>query len=215
LQNNPDTAVEIIWNFSPFRLYNTTKALFRSLRDKWMIEEISVIRTVLGGDVDSFRLLVQRYQGPVIRMIKNIIDDHHTCEDIAQDVFLTAYKKLPSFDPARSSFSTWLFTIARNKSLNALKRKRILSMSSLPENPDSSTLADSLTQKEFFNQLDKVLQTLPSKQKTAFVLAEFEKLPYEQIAQIEGVRIGTIKSRINRAKKKLKSALKNLEEDSV
>ncbi len=49
-----------------------------------MIEEISIVRAVLDGDVDSFRLLVQRYQGPVIRMIKNIIDDHHICEDIAQ-----------------------------------------------------------------------------------------------------------------------------------
>lgn len=180
-----------------------------------MIEEISTIRAVLDGDVDSFRLLVQRYQGPVIRMIKNIINDHHICEDIAQDVFLVAYKKLSSFDPARSSFSTWLFTIARNKSLNTLKKKRALSMNNLPENPDSSIPADSLTQKEFFDRLDQVLQNLPAKQKTAFILAEFEKLPYEQIAQIEGVRIGTIKSRINRAKKKLRSALKSLEEDGV
>ncbi len=180
-----------------------------------MIEEISIIRAVLGGDVDSFRLLVQRYRGPVIRMIKNIIDDHHICEDIAQDVFLAAYKKLPSFDPARSSFSTWLFTIARNKSLNAAKKKRTLSMSSLPENPDSSAPADSLAQQEFFDRLDQVLQRLPAKQKTAFVLAEFEKLPYEQIAQIEGARIGTIKSRINRAKEKLRSALKSFEDDNA
>ncbi len=180
-----------------------------------MIEEISIVKAVVGGDIDSFRLLVHRYQGPVIKMIKNIIDDHHICEDIAQDVFLTTYKKLPSFDPARSNFSTWLFTIARNKSLNALKKKRALSMSNLPENPDSSTPADSLTQKEFFDRLDQVLLILPTKQKTAFVLAEFEKLPYEQIAQIEGVRIGTIKSRINRAKNKLRSALNSFEEYDV
>lgn len=180
-----------------------------------MIEETSIIRAVLSGEVDSFRLLVERYQGPVIRMTRNIIDDHHICEDIAQDVFFTAYKKLSSFDPARSSFSTWLFTIARNKSLNAVKKKKALSMSRLPENPDSSAPADSLSQQEFFDRLDNVLQTLPAKQKTAFVLAEFEGLPYEQIAQIEGVRTGTIKSRIHRAKKKLKSALKNFEEDNV
>ena len=133
-----------------------------------MIEEISIIRVVLDGDIESFRLLVQRYQGPVIRMIKNIIDDHHICEDIAQDVFLTAYKKLSSFDPDRSSFSTWLFTIARNKSLNAVKKKRTLSMSTLPENSDSSTPANSLAQQEFFDRLDQVLKTLPNKQKTAF-----------------------------------------------
>ena len=180
-----------------------------------MSDELRIIRDVLEGDVDSFRLLVERYQRPVIRMIRNIIEDYHVCEDIGQDVFLTAYEKLASFDPSRSNFSTWLFTIARNKSINAIKKKKLLSISNLPENSDSSRPADSLTQKEFFDQLDRVLQDLPAKQKTAFVLAEFEKLPYEQIAQIEGVRIGTIKSRINRAKDKLRSALKNFEENSV
>jgi RNA polymerase sigma-70 factor, ECF subfamily len=180
-----------------------------------MIEEANIIRVILDGDIESFRLLVQRYQGPVIRMIKNVIDDHHICEDIAQDVFFTAYKKLPSFDPDRSSFSTWLFTIARNKSINAARKKKILSMDNMPENPDLSTPAGSLAQKEFFNRLDQVLKTLPAKLKTAFVLAEFEKLPYEQIAQIEGARIGTIKSRINRAKKKLRLALKSFEGDGT
>ena len=97
------------------------------------MEEINIIRSVLDGDTESFRLLVQRYQGPIVGMIRNIIDDHHMCEDIAQDVFFTAYRKLPSFDPGRSSFSTWLFTIARNKSINAAKKKRMVSMGTLPE----------------------------------------------------------------------------------
>ncbi|MFB0524852.1 MAG: sigma-70 family RNA polymerase sigma factor [Phycisphaerae bacterium] len=178
-----------------------------------MIKETDVIHQVLNGDVDSFRLLVQRYQRPVISMIKNIINDQHMCEDVAQDVFLTAYKKLDSFDPARSNFSTWLFTIAKNKSLNVLKKKRALSMSQLPEKTDSRNPSDELGEKELFDELDRILQTLPVRQKTAFVLAEFEKLPYAEIAQIEGVRIGTIKSRINRAKRKLSSALENLDGD--
>ncbi|MHC4360070.1 MAG: RNA polymerase sigma factor, partial [Planctomycetota bacterium] len=84
-----------------------------------------------------------------------------------------------------------------------------------PENSNQSPAGDNLTQIEFFSLLDQALETLPTKQKTAFVLAEFEKLPYEQIAQIEGIRIGTIKSRINRAKKKLRSALKNFEESNT
>jgi len=180
-----------------------------------MIDEISIIRLVLEGDIDSFRSLVQRYEKPVIRMIRNIINDHHVCEDIAQDVFFTAYRKLESYDPARSSFSTWLFTIARSKSINAAKKKRTPSITNLPENPDLSTPGDTLAQKEFFDRLDKVLATLPTKLKTAFILAEFEKLPYEQIAQIEGARTGTIKSRINRAKNKLRSALKGLEENRI
>ena len=178
-----------------------------------MVEEISIIRAVLNGDIDAFRLLVQRYQGPVIRMIKNIIADHHICEDIAQDVFFTAYKKLASFDPARSSFSTWLFTIARNKGINAAKKKRPLSMSNPPQTSDSSAPSESLIRNEFFDRLDCALNGLSAKHKAAFVLAEFEKLPYEQIAQIEGIKIGTVKSRVNRAKRKLRSVLKSFEGD--
>ena len=172
-----------------------------------MIEETGFIKAVLEGDTESFRLLVQRYQKPVIRMIANLIDDRHICEDIAQDVFLAAYKNLPSFDPARSSFSTWLFTITRNKSINAMKQKRLLSISNPPENPDLSEPADSLIRDELFVRLDRALGSLNPKHRRALVMAEFENLPYEQIAQIEGVRIGTVKSRINRAKRKLKSAL--------
>lgn len=176
-----------------------------------MIEETGIIRAVLEGDTESFRLLVQRYQKPLIRMIANLINDRHICEDIAQEVFLTAYKKLPSFDPARSSFSTWLFTIARNKSINSIKKREIISVSNPPENPDFTEPGDSLIRDELFVKLDRALKSLCFKHRRALVLAEFENLPYEQIAQIEGVRIGTIKSRINRAKHKLKSALEGID----
>jgi len=178
-----------------------------------MTEETGIIRAVLEGDTESFRLLVQRYQKPIIRMIANLINDRHTCEDIAQEVFLAAYKKLPTFDSARSSFSTWLFTIARNKSINAMKKRRVSSTGNPPENPDFSEPADSLIRDELFAKLDRALQSLHPGHKRALIMAEFENLPYEQIAQIEGVRIGTIKSRINRAKQRLRSALDGIDGD--
>jgi RNA polymerase sigma-70 factor (ECF subfamily) len=175
-----------------------------------MIEESGIIKTVLEGETESFRLLVERYQKPVIRMIANLINDRHICEDIAQEVFLAAYKKLPSFDPNRSSFSTWLFTIAKNKSINAMKKRRILSVNIPPDNPDFSEPGDSLIREELFVKLDRALMSLSPKHKRAIIMAEFEGLPYEQIAQVEGVRIGTIKSRINRAKHRLRSALDSI-----
>lgn len=178
-----------------------------------MIEETGIIRAVLEGDTESFRLLVQRYQKPVTRMIANLINDRHICQDVAQEVFLAAYKKLPSFDPARSNFSTWLFTIARNKSINAIKKRRIPSVSNPPENPEFSEPVDSLIRDELFAKLNQALQSLSPGHRRALILAEFEDLPYEQIAQIEGVRIGTIKSRINRAKHRLRSVMEGLDGD--
>ncbi len=174
-----------------------------------MTEEIGIIRQVLNGNSDSFELLVQRYQQPVVRMIRNITGDGQACEDIGQDVFFAAYRKLSSFDPASSKFSTWLFTIARNRSINWLKKKKPLNLSNLPENVDERSPYDGLLQKEFFARLDSALNNLAAKQRVAFVLAEFEELPYEEIAQIEGTTLGTVKSRINRAKKKLRIALKD------
>ncbi len=178
-----------------------------------MTEETCIIRAVLEGETESFRLLVQRYQKPIIRMIANLINDRHICEDIAQDVFLAAYKKLPSFNPTRSSFSTWLFTIARNKSINAVKKRKIMPVSNPPENPDFSEPGDTLIRNELFVKLDRALESLNPGHRRAIVMAEFENLPYEQIAQIEGVRIGTIKSRINRAKNRLRSALESADGD--
>lgn len=175
----------------------------------------TVIRRVLEGDIESFRFILERYERPVVRMIRNITNSTDSFEDIAQDVFLTAYKKLASFDPARSNFSTWLFTIARNKSLNALKKKKPLLMSELPEKNNPHNPSDDVAEKEFFDQLDKALRAVPSRQRRAFILAEFENLSYEQIAQIEGARLGTIKSRINRAKKKLRTALEEFGGDII
>jgi RNA polymerase sigma-70 factor (ECF subfamily) len=177
-----------------------------------MSEEAGIIKRIVNGDVDSFRLLVQRYQRPVISMIRNLINDRGACEDLAQEVFFTAYRKLASFDPARSKFSTWLFSIARNKSINFLRRKSVFSTNKLPEQADSRGPVDELTRKDFFEELDLALKKLPGRQRRAFVLAEFEKLAYEDIAQIEGVPIGTVRSRINRAKKKLATRLKSYDE---
>ena len=174
-----------------------------------MTQENEVISRVLQGDVESFRLLVERYEKPVVRMAGNLAGDRESGRDIAQDVFLAAYKKLSSFDPDCSNFSTWLFTIARNKSINALRRKRLRSKGKLREKVNRYHASDELAREEFYRRLDRALDALPSAQRRAFVLAEFEHLPYAQIAQIEGVRAGTVKSRINRAKAKLRLALKD------
>ena len=88
-----------------------------------MADERETIQKVLDGDVDAFRSLVTRYQRPVMVFVRNLISDSHRSEDICQDVFLAAFRRLDTFDAGRSRFSTWLLTIARNMCFNWLKKK--------------------------------------------------------------------------------------------
>src|SRR5205085_5286987 len=123
------------------------------------------------------------------------------------EVFLAAYRNLRSFDPSRSAFSTWLYTIARRRSINAGQKRKDAASDRQLDRMDSRNPSDSMAEREFYEMLDRGLEALPQDQRTAFVLAEFEELPYEKIAQIEGVRVGTVRSRINRAKARLRGLL--------
>jgi RNA polymerase sigma-70 factor, ECF subfamily len=180
-----------------------------------MPEDPDIVKRVLNGDVDAFRILVERYQRPVLSMIRRLIWDSSRGEEIGQDVFVAAFQKLSAFDPARSKFSTWLFTIARNMSINALKKKAPIPVEHLPEIPDARNPSDEFSDKELFAEMDQTLKALPGKLQRAFILAEFEQMPYEEIARIEGTRLGTVKSRINRARLRLRAAMKDMEGDKL
>jgi RNA polymerase sigma-70 factor (ECF subfamily) len=178
-----------------------------------MTEESAIIGRILNGDVEAFRLLVERYQRPIVRMARNLVGSECGCEDLAQEVFLTAYAKIRTYNPAKSRFSTWLFTIARNKCVNVIKKRRPVTLDGLPEPASCVSPVEDVVRGELFAQLDVALASLPAEQRTAFVLVTFEGLSYEEIAQIEKTRIGTVKSRINRAKARLAEALARFKED--
>lgn len=172
-----------------------------------MHDDQEIIRQVLNGEVEAFRLLVERYQTPMLRLIVHLIHDRNLSEDIAQEVFLTAFRKLASFDHARSRFSSWLFTIARNKSISTLRRRKPVYTEEMSDGGEGRESQD-ISWNEFRGALDKALADLPLHLKTAFVMAELNGLSYEEIAEIEAVRLGTVRSRIHRAKRKLQKALK-------
>lgn len=173
-----------------------------------MDDDQDVIRGVLDGDVESFRVLVRRYEQPLHRLIRNLVVDAHDGEDIAQEVFLTAFRRLASYDSGQGRFSTWLFTIARNKCINAQKKRRPVLLHSLPDAALQRTPDTELSEAEWFRLLDDALDKLPLTQKTVFVLAEIQELSLEEIAQIEDVPVGTAKSRLSRAKEKLRAILR-------
>ena len=97
-----------------------------------MNDDLRTIQRVLNGDVDAFRLLVERYQGPLFSMVGNLVRDKDDRDDITQETFLAAYLHLGSYDPQKAKFSTWLLTIARNKCIDGLKQQRPVTMEVLP-----------------------------------------------------------------------------------
>jgi RNA polymerase sigma-70 factor, ECF subfamily len=180
--------------------------------DDQSMDDQAVIARVLAGDRDAFRVLVARYQRPLFGFIGNLVRDRQEREDLAQEVFLAAYVHLRRFDPRRSAFSTWLYTIARNRCLNGWKKRRPDRRDVLPEPADLRTPDLDLAQEELFRLLDAELEALPVEQKTAFVLAELQELPHEEVAGIEGVKVGTVKSRLSRARARLRAVFARIVE---
>jgi RNA polymerase sigma-70 factor (ECF subfamily) len=172
-----------------------------------MDEDEQAIALVLAGAVDAFRDLVERNQRLVWTFTWNMLRNDADAEDAVQEVFLAAFRNLAAFDRTRARFSTWLLTIARNRCCNVLKtRVRLVNSDELTdrEAPPEATALDG----ELWQQLDAELERLPIEQRSAFVLAEIQELPYSEIAAIEGVEIGTVKSRVSRAKTRLRASFR-------
>jgi RNA polymerase sigma-70 factor, ECF subfamily len=169
-----------------------------------MNDDLRTIRRVLDGETEAFRLLVEKYQKPLFTMIGNMLANRADCEDIAQEAFLAAYLHLGSYDSDESRFSTWLFTIARNRCFNEAKKPRPRHLDSMEPSIAGGHPADGLMAEEAADVLDRALDSLPFEQRSAFMLAEIQDLPLEEVARIEAVPLGTVKSRISRAKEKLR-----------
>lgn len=178
------------------------------------IDDRELVRRVLAGQTDDFRLLVERYQRSIFRFTSGLLWNREDAYDVTQEVFLAAFANLSGYVLSRAAFSTWLFTIARNRCINVLKRSRPVALDE-PASVVDVKSADTLPDQELWQQLDRALAALPVEQRTAFVLAEIEELPYADIARIERTSLGTVKSRVHRAKQRLRSLLEPLIREST
>jgi RNA polymerase sigma-70 factor (ECF subfamily) len=169
--------------------------------------ENHIIARVKAGFVSDFEQLVRVYQAPLFRIVANLVDNS-IVEDLVQDVFLAAFAQIQSYDPRRGAFRTWIYRIARNHALNARKKKREFLLNDEPVIADRRTPCDDLLTKEAFDRLDQELRQMKFQDRVIFVLAELEGLSYRDIAQIEDMRLGTVKSRLARIRVKLRNALK-------
>jgi RNA polymerase sigma-70 factor, ECF subfamily len=180
----------------------------------WMTEaevDALLVQRVLSGETRAFDLLVRRYQGKIIAAVGRLVRDRTECEDLAQETFLRAYRALGSFR-GDSSFYTWLFKIALNTARNFLSGKQTkVSIADLETEiadqvQDPALLRDRATpEREMLrHEIERTVlasvDALPDDIRTALTLREVDGLSYEEIAKVMDCPIGTVRSRIFRAR---------------
>lgn len=172
-----------------------------------MTSELNAIKRVQNGDAASFEPLVAAYQRPLMVLARNMLSDQSLALEAVQDTFLAAFANIAAFDPDKGGFSSWLYAIARNKCRNAGKRAAREVKADLEQVADSRDVERSCAESEFLHQLDRALDRLPEQDKAVFVLAEISELPLAEVARMEGLPVGTVKSRLSRTKEKLRRML--------
>ncbi len=174
------------------------------------------------GDKYAFELLVVKYQRRLARLISRFVRDAAEVEDVTQEAFIKAYRALPAFR-GESAFYTWLYRIGINTAKNyllALKRRAPTSTSSNTEDAEGfedagllqevSTPENELMSKQVVEVVNLSLQELPDDLRTALTLREIEGLSYEEIASVMNCPIGTVRSRIFRAREAISTNLRPL-----
>lgn len=173
-----------------------------------------IISRVLDGDNDVFSVLVKRYQRRILRLGYGFFKDADEAEDFAQDVFVKAFVGLAGFR-GRSSFSTWLTRIAYNTGINAKRRLgRYEAIDSEPVDTRSLSPEDAHIRAETAASLRKAMASLPEKYAVCIDLFFKEGMKYEDIKDVTGFPVNTIKSHVFRAKRDLRKALVAEEERS-
>lgn len=162
-------------------------------------------RKALENDKEAFGRLIDLYKDRLINLAYKLTGNRQTAEDITQDAFIKAYIKLSSFKE-RSSFVTWLYRITYNTSCNYLRANKVKTLFLREDLIDPKKI--SVVNNELKYEVNKALNKLPIKLKTVIILKDYEGLSYKKISEIIKRPIGTVESRLNRARKKLKGFLK-------
>jgi RNA polymerase sigma factor (sigma-70 family) len=186
-----------------------------------MIDEESLIARAQKGDVSAYNRLVLHYQDAVYNVAYRIMNDPASADDATQEAFISAYKAIRQF--RGGSFKSWLLRIVTNSCYDELRRRKRRPQSSLDEiteeveSPsfladDSSTPEEMRQQVELVDAVQRCLDDLPDDQRVAAVLCDVEGREYQEIAEILSISLGTVKSRISRARSKLRDCLQGFGE---
>jgi RNA polymerase sigma-70 factor, ECF subfamily len=176
-------------------------------------DNAQLVAAHLAGDARAFQELVARYRGRLLNFVNRMIGDRERAEDLVQEAFIRVYRHLHRFDPAKK-FSTWIYTIASNLAKNELRnrsRSPLVYYESLrptgrdEERPlqfeDSSSRPDAMYTNRYLREMvEATVATLSPHHREVFVMRELEGRSYEEIAELTRCNLGTVKSRLNRAR---------------
>ncbi len=176
-------------------------------------DDAALVTAYLAGEERAFDELVARYQTRLLNFIYRTIGDRERGEDLVQEVFVRVYRHLHRFDRSKK-FSTWIYTIASNLAKNELRnraRNPLVLFQAIKQNwqdddrpvqfEDTASRPDDLFRKRHLRELvEDAVTKLPGHHRQVFVLRELEGKSYEEIAEITACNLGTVKSRLNRAR---------------
>lgn len=169
--------------------------------------DFELIKRFLAGDEAAFNKIVSKYQQKIYWHARRMVGNHIDADEIVQEVLIVLYKKLASFK-FKSSLYTWIYKITSTRSLNLLRKQKVREFFSFEDAEDIKTSSDqdiikTLESKERIEKLEKVLKTLPAKQREVFILRHFDELSYEEISEITGKSVGGLKANYFHAFKKI------------
>jgi RNA polymerase sigma-70 factor (ECF subfamily) len=176
-------------------------------------DDFSLIQRFIEGDESTFRTLVQRHKDKIRNIIYLALNSNDAVDDIAQDVLITIYKNLKSFR-FESQFSTWLYRITVNKCRDHLRKVRIRSIfTPIKDGEEDPVYIPSMENKDISEIVHNAISKLPEKLRLPLLLKDIEGLSYQEIAEAVDCEIGTVKSRIFRAREGLRELLKPYEKE--
>lgn len=173
--------------------------------------DFELTKSFLNGDESAFNRLAVKYHEKIYWHARRMTGNHLDADEIVQEVLIVLYNKLKTFE-FKSSLYTWIFTITNTRSINYLKKKNLRSFFSLDDISNSkfeqNDMIDDLESKQKVEKIEKALQKLPVKQREVFIMRNFDELSYEEISQITGKNIGTLKANHFHALNKIKELVK-------
>lgn len=170
--------------------------------------DYTLMRSIQKGDMVAFNEMVNRYKDRLMNVIGRMLSSAEEAEDIVQETFVRVYQHRQSFN-FKHCFSTWIYTIALNLARNELRKRKkfkYYEISDMQGN-EKELAVEMKIPSRLPEVIKEAVDDLPEKYKTAFILRDVQELPYDEVARVLSVPLGTVKSRVNRARMMLRDKL--------